>query len=249
LSPSGVPYADYTAYQPVNLPSTVPVSNISTIKDPNHWQPLTYFNGTAFITQVFVGAQWNKVIPFAMTSPDQFLPFVSHLGPALYGSYEYTRQARELIDFAANLTEEQKMIAEYWATGPHSELPPGHWDLFGQFVSARDHHSLDQDVKMFFALTNAVFDAVLRRGMRSASLIQCGQSLQFHICSMGSRFARGAAPEKEQSRWMARSGFRISPVLSPLHPFLNTFPGTARSARLERSSLRSSPAVSVSEIQ
>src|SRR3989441_6783474 len=31
--------------------------------------------------------------------------------------------------------------------------------LFGQFVSRRDGHTLDQDVKMFFALANAVFDA------------------------------------------------------------------------------------------
>jgi len=51
------------------------------------------------------------------------------------------------------------MIAEYFADGPHSELPPGHWDLFAQFVSARDHHGLDADVKLFFALTNAIFDA------------------------------------------------------------------------------------------
>lgn len=45
-----------------------------------------------------------------------------------------------------------------------SELPPGHWDLFAQFVSRRDHHGahkhgVDADVKLFFALTNAVFDA------------------------------------------------------------------------------------------
>jgi hypothetical protein len=51
------------------------------------------------------------------------------------------------------------MIAEYWADGPKSELPPGHWNLFGQFVSQRDGHDLDADVKMFFALTNAIFDA------------------------------------------------------------------------------------------
>jgi vanadium-dependent haloperoxidase-like protein len=62
------------------------------------------------------------------------------------------------------LTDEQKMIAEYWADGPHSELPPGHWDLFAQFVSRRDHHGahksgIDADVKLFFALTNAIFDA------------------------------------------------------------------------------------------
>ena len=159
LTASGTPYADYTGYEPVNLPTTVPVTDLSTVLDPNRWQPLTYFNGTKVVTPTFVGAQWYKVIPFAMTSPDQFLPFVSLYGPALYGSSEYLAQAQELVDLSANLTDEQKMIAEYWANGPHSELPPGHWDLFAQYVSARDHHSLDDDVKMFFALTNAIFDA------------------------------------------------------------------------------------------
>jgi VCPO second helical-bundle domain len=51
------------------------------------------------------------------------------------------------------------MIAEYWANGPRTETPPGHWALFGEFVSQRDHHTLDDDVKMFFALSNAIFDA------------------------------------------------------------------------------------------
>ena len=159
LTVSRVPYADYTGYVPVNLPSTVPVSDRSTIKDPDHWQPLTYFNGTKVVTPAFVGAQWYKVRPFAMPSADQFLPFVTQFGPALYGSDGYVQQAQELVDISANLTDEQKVIAEYWANGPHSELPPGHWDLFAQFVSARDHHSVDEDVKMFFALTNAIFDA------------------------------------------------------------------------------------------
>ena len=53
----------------------------------------------------------------------------------------------------------EKMIAEYWANGPHTETPPGHWCLFAQYVSSRDGHALDDDVKMFFAMTNAVFDA------------------------------------------------------------------------------------------
>ena len=51
------------------------------------------------------------------------------------------------------------MIAEYWSDGPETEQPPGHWMLFAQFVSARDHHSLDDDVKMFFGLSNALLDA------------------------------------------------------------------------------------------
>jgi hypothetical protein len=56
------------------------------------------------------------------------------------------------------------MSAEYWADGPRSELPPGHWNLFAQLVARRDHHGrpehgLERDVKLFFALTNAVSDA------------------------------------------------------------------------------------------
>src|ERR1700758_5877927 len=80
---------------------------------PYHWQPLTYFNGSKVVTPAFVGAQWYRVTPFALTSPDQLLPFVSRYGPALFGSAEYREQARELVDISAHLTDEQKMIAEY----------------------------------------------------------------------------------------------------------------------------------------
>jgi hypothetical protein len=69
-----------------------------------------------------------------------------------------------VLALSAGLTDVQKVIAEYWADGPHSELPPGHWDLFAQFVSRRDHHGanergVDLDVRLFFALTNAILDA------------------------------------------------------------------------------------------
>ena len=65
---------------------------------------------------------------------------------------------RSLLSLSAGLTDRQKVIAEYWADGPSSELPPGHWDLFAQFVARRDRLGLDASVKLFFALTNAIFD-------------------------------------------------------------------------------------------
>jgi hypothetical protein len=156
-------YSDWTGYVSVNPASTVPV-NPALVLDPNHWQPLTYDDGATtptphIITQSFVGAQWYRVVPFAMTAPDQFQSFVAQFGPALYGSETYLQQSKDLITISANLTDGQKMIAEYWANGPRTELPPGHWALFGEFVSRRDHHSVDDDAKMFFALTNAIFDA------------------------------------------------------------------------------------------
>jgi PAP2 superfamily len=159
MTASGVPYADYTGYVPVNPASTVPIDPTHVV-DVNRWQPLTYTDASGHVvTPNFVGAQWYLVKPFALTSDDEFNSFVSMFGPARSGAETFRKQALDLIALSANLTDRQKMIAEYWANGPHTELPPGHWDLFAQFVSARDQHTNDQDVKMFFAMTNAIFDA------------------------------------------------------------------------------------------
>jgi hypothetical protein len=54
MSSSGVPYSDYTGYESVNPPATVPV-NLTSILDPNRWQPLQYTDPTGqFVTQVFL---------------------------------------------------------------------------------------------------------------------------------------------------------------------------------------------------
>jgi hypothetical protein len=154
------PYSDWSGYVPVNAPGTVPAqASFTKPLNPDHWQPLTYVdsNGT-LILQRFVGAQWCFVTPFALANGEEFR---ETLGPGLakYGSAEYQQQAEEMIALSSGLTDLQKMISEYWADGPDTEQPPGHWLRFAQFVSARDHHTLDDDVKMFFALTNAMFDA------------------------------------------------------------------------------------------
>lgn len=64
-----------------------------------------------------------------------------------------------MLALSANLNDRTKAIAEYWSDGPRSEQPPGHWSLIAQWVSKRDNNSLDADVRLFFALTNAQFDA------------------------------------------------------------------------------------------
>jgi hypothetical protein len=159
---AGVPYSDYTGYVPVNDPMDIRAPfDPASVHDANAWQPLRYVDGSGnVVTPKFVGAQWQRVTPFAVTPG----ALRSTSGPARYGSAEFVAQARDLLDLSARLTDKQKMIAEYWADGPRSELPPGHWNLFAQFVARRDHHGdqshgLERDVKLFFALTNAISDA------------------------------------------------------------------------------------------
>jgi hypothetical protein len=158
----GVAYSDYTGYVPLNDPmDTRTPFDPTSVLDVNAWQPLRYVDGSgSVVTPGFVGAQWQRVTTFAITPG----ALRSSSGPARYGSAEFLMQARDLLDLSADLTDEHKMIAEYWADGPRSELPPGHWNLFAQSVARRDHHGdqahgLERDVKLFFALTNALSDA------------------------------------------------------------------------------------------
>ncbi len=142
------PYSDYTGYLPVNDPDH--------INDPNRWQPLRFSDGQGgFVVRPFIAPHWQNVAPFALESAGQFRPGP----PQRWPSIGYLAQALEIIVLDSTLNDRGKMIAEYWADGPRSELPPGHWTLFAEFVSRRDAHSLDEDVKMFFTLGNAVFDA------------------------------------------------------------------------------------------
>jgi hypothetical protein len=156
-------YSDYTGYQPVNAPLDVfdPNSIRTTVIDPSRWQPLIVSNGQGGQTlpQRFATPHWNLVTPFALTSASQLRSSLAKTEE--FGKPGFMSQAEQLIALGANLTPQQKMIAEYWADGPGTEFPPGHWHLFGQCVSKRDQHTLDSDVKMFFALSNAVFDAGL----------------------------------------------------------------------------------------
>ncbi|MGB8324907.1 MAG: vanadium-dependent haloperoxidase [Candidatus Acidiferrum sp.] len=150
-------YSDWSGYVPVNAPATIPAHAVS--GNPDRWQPLTYMDSTgSLVLQKFAGAQWCYVTPFALIKVEELRPAVEP-GPFKFGSPEYQQQAEELVAISATLTDKQKIIAEYWSDGPYSEQPPGHWAQFAQFVSARDHHSLDDDVKMFFALSNAMLDA------------------------------------------------------------------------------------------
>ena len=78
----------------------------------------------------------------------------------------YERQIVPLGDYA-------RVLAEFWADGPDSETPPGHWFTIANYVS--DHPrtqkrlggrgrllgDLEWDVKVYFALGGAMHDAAV----------------------------------------------------------------------------------------
>jgi hypothetical protein len=140
------PYSDYTGYTPAN--------RASLLNDPNRWQPLV----VSGVSQTWQLPQWGLVLPFALSSGSQFRSEMLSQGPSVYPSAPYWNQANEVIEMSARLGDSEKMIAEYWADGPTTVTPPGHWNVIAQSVSRHDRYSLDQDVKLFFVLGNALMD-------------------------------------------------------------------------------------------
>ena len=86
------------------------------------------------------------------------------LNPITGRAYEANEAARG--DFT-------RVIAEYWADGPRSETPPGHWNTIANLVSddPESEHTiagqgepvdrLEWDVKLYFALNGATHDAAV----------------------------------------------------------------------------------------
>lgn len=159
LAESGKIYADYTGYSSVNPPVIATLrSSASDILQPDRWQPLGYIDaGNVLQVPGFIAPHWEKVRPFALKEASQFRP----QPPIQSTTQAFLDQARHVLGIQAKLETQHKVIAEYWADGPSSELPPGHWELFAIFVSQRDSHTIDQDAKMFMALASAIHDAAI----------------------------------------------------------------------------------------
>lgn len=144
------PYADYTGYKSINTPTN--------LIDPNQWQPQMAKNGKGIeAEQEFLLPQWHKVAPFALNSASQFRAQLKQ--PARFKTPEFLKQSREVYQLSQRITPQQKAIAQFWISGPQKETTPGIWHLFALKLSQQRKHTVDQDIKLFFALANANFDA------------------------------------------------------------------------------------------
>jgi len=239
-------------YEPVNMPLAPALPDPPQLVDPNRWQPLTL---ESFIDQGgnqldgntpgFLGPEWGRVVPFALSAADHQVferdgnPYTvyhdpgapphlntedykwnfalvaawsSHLhpadgvfidiSPASIGNIRVedlpttSRQYREFYNltdggdasrgwelnpYTGQPYEPQivpradyaRVLAEFWADGPDSETPPGHWFKILNYVN--DHalferryrgvgpvlDPLEWDVKAYLALGGAMHDAAV----------------------------------------------------------------------------------------
>src|SRR4051794_32744704 len=106
-------YADST-FTPANRPLPV-YKSATTMKDPNSWQPLQYTRGggsgqgggSAPDVQVFIGAQWGHVTPFALPVTSNWAPIDPGPPPALGSDAtldaEYKQAAIDVLTYSSTL--------------------------------------------------------------------------------------------------------------------------------------------------
>ena len=144
-------YEDYTGFEPLFHHDDEVPENRS-----DKWVPILVGKEGGLSEQQFLLPHWGLVRPFALPNGSWFRPIVP---PSPWNAVTLQEECEQVIRYSGGLTDKQKVIAEYWKDGPLSETPPGHWCLFAQYISERDEHGLGKDVKLFFALSNALFDA------------------------------------------------------------------------------------------
>lgn len=174
-------YVDTIGYSTPNTPTQV--------VDIELWTPESVPIDSGSPLQKYLTPHWGTVESFSLTDNAQYRPpeiippflldpkasadlqagtitradgTVVPISAALVGvdiNPAFIQQAVDVVAFSANLTDEQKLIAEFWEDGPGTPFPPGTWMEFGQDISQRDNNTLDEDVQLFFALGNAVMDA------------------------------------------------------------------------------------------
>ncbi len=92
----------------------------------------------------------------------------------IYDGHGYANNPVTGLPYTPNLVKRgdfARVLAEFWADGPNSETPPGHWNVLANYLA--DHpltvkriggvgpvvDPLEWDVKMYFALNAALHDA------------------------------------------------------------------------------------------
>ena len=124
------------------------------LSNPFAWRPLAGQPANGLFPR------WRSVRPFGLPDDWQNTAPYTPDGPAIRNATTYySQQTADIVLKAQNLTNRQKAMAIYWADGPRSETPPGHWNMIAQTVSRARKHTLDKDVELFLTLSAGLLDA------------------------------------------------------------------------------------------
>jgi hypothetical protein len=122
---------------------------------PGQWRPTPPDYAPAMLPG------WSAVTPFGITYASQFRPAF----PPELNSAEYTRDFQEVKMIgavnSAQRDPDQTEIAHFWADGPGTVTPPGHWNRIALTVARSRNLSVHENARLFALLNVALADAAI----------------------------------------------------------------------------------------
>lgn len=142
------PYADCTGYKPTN--------HAEELLSPTKWQPDTLTSGGGiFFSQQFVTPQYGETTPFSYIHPTLMAPIPEKsfaVNPKGKPRPAYKNQANEVLQAQLNLTDSQKLLAEFY---DNKIISLG----FSTLAASLYHQlTLEQFVQLDFLVNVASFD-------------------------------------------------------------------------------------------
>jgi len=104
---------------------------------------------------------WGRVRPLALPSVEAFRPPPPASLPSPEWAAEFNLLKQIGATNSATRTPEQREIALFWADGPKTETPPGHWNRIAQQVIRKKQYDLAASARLLAALNAAMADAAI----------------------------------------------------------------------------------------
>ena len=118
---------------------------------PEFWVP----TAPAFLPPLRPG--WGEVLPWNIGDPVALRP----PAPPRPGQPAFEAEVREVYNVSRTLTPEQRAIALFWADGPGTFTPPGHWNAIALDLVRAFRLDTDQAARVFAVLNTAQADAFI----------------------------------------------------------------------------------------
>ena len=128
--------------------------NLNTLPSPNTWTPLS-LNG---ITKNYLTPEWGTKNKGIVTESDskELLDNTNELFPS---DSQYETEMKETLQITDSLTDEQKILAEFWAGGPGTVTPPGMWVVFIDIVIRSNKLNYLKELKYYTILSSSLYQS------------------------------------------------------------------------------------------
>jgi hypothetical protein len=125
------------------------------LKDTNGLPLIDAMNPSSFRIQNFLGSHVYKNTGFAVTPTKKIIDLDSKISKTWGNGLQ--KETDLLLDVYSNLTDEKKIIAEFFAGS--SKVPPVFMICIAMQLSQKYKQSIFNDLKMYFSITAGLFDA------------------------------------------------------------------------------------------